>query len=132
MHYFILLYLLLVFEIQEFKLNPGAKTFSPSLAKRLTSAHDGMTPVVANMGYLPSNTPMLPVPEVVQPEIGVSPLLSHASSPSKFVPYTNLATGNTGGGSHFPQHVSIKPLISHLLFPLSLNITFLEEPLFIY
>ncbi|KAG7534271.1 Ataxin 2 SM domain [Arabidopsis thaliana x Arabidopsis arenosa] len=90
---------------KEFKLNPGAKTFSPSLAKRLTSAHDGMTPVVANMGYVPSNTPMLPVPEVVQPEIGVSPLLSHASSPSKFVPYTNLATGNTGGGSHFPQHM---------------------------
>jgi hypothetical protein len=90
---------------KEFKLNPGAKTFSPSLAKRLTSAHAGMTPVVANMGYVPSNTPMLPVPEAVQPEIGISPFLSHASSPSKFVPYTNLATGNAGGGSHFPQHM---------------------------
>lgn len=111
--------MLLVSEIQEFKLNPGAKTFSPSLAKRLTSTHAGMTPVVANMGYVPSNTPMLPVPEAGQPEIGISPFLSHAPSPSKFVPYTNLAAGNAGGGSHFPQHVSLQPELSYLLFSLS-------------
>lgn len=111
--------MLLVSEIQEFKLNPGAKTFSPSLAKRLTSTHAGMTPVVANMGYVPSNTPMLPVPEAGQPEIGISPFLSHAPSPSKFVPYTNLAAGNDGGGSHFPQHVSLQPELSYLLFSLS-------------
>ncbi|XP_010448847.1 PREDICTED: polyadenylate-binding protein-interacting protein 4-like [Camelina sativa] len=90
---------------KEFKLNPGAKTFSPSLAKRLTSTHAGMTPVVANMGYVPSSTPMLPVPEAGRQEIGISPFLSHAPSPPKFVPYPNLAPGNTGAGSHFPQHM---------------------------
>lgn len=118
MHLSILLYLLLVFEIQEFKLNPGAKIFSPSLTNRLSSTHAGMAPVIANMAYVPSNTPVLPVPEAVQPEIGISPFLSHASSPSKFVPYTNLAAG-----SHFPQHVSILPEMSYLLLSLSLNVT---------
>ncbi|KAL1206490.1 Polyadenylate-binding protein-interacting protein 3 [Cardamine amara subsp. amara] len=91
---------------KEFKLNPGAKIFSPSLTKRLSSTHAGMTPVNANMGYVPSSTPMLPVPEAVQPEIGISPFLSHASSPSKFVPYPNFAAGYAGGGSHFPQHMA--------------------------
>ncbi|KFK27089.1 hypothetical protein AALP_AA8G332500 [Arabis alpina] len=89
---------------KEFKLNPGAKTFSPSLTKRLSSTAGGMTPVVANMGYMPSSTPMLHVPEAVQPELGINPFLSHASPPSKFVPYTNMAAGIAGTGSHFPQY----------------------------
>lgn len=110
-------YLLLVSNIQEFKLNPGAKIFSPSLTKRLSSTAGGMAPVVANMGYVPSNTPMLHIPEAVQPEIGINPFLSHASSPSKFVPYANLAAGNAGSGSHFPQHVRI------IFYSLSLSLT---------
>ncbi|XP_010443082.1 PREDICTED: uncharacterized protein LOC104726023 isoform X2 [Camelina sativa] len=98
---------------KEFKLNPGAKTFSPSLAKRVASStHAGMTPVVANMGYVPSSTPMLPVPEAGRQEIGISPFLHHAPSPPKFVPYTNLAPGSTGGGSHFPQHMVGPPSIN--------------------
>uniref|UniRef100_A0A1J3J2R2 Polyadenylate-binding protein-interacting protein 4 n=1 Tax=Noccaea caerulescens TaxID=107243 RepID=A0A1J3J2R2_NOCCA len=83
---------------KDFKLNPGAKIFSPSVTKRPSSTAGGMTPVVANMGYVPSNTPMLHVPEAVQPKIGINPFLPHA-------PYTSLAAGSPGNGSQFPQHM---------------------------
>ncbi|CAH2069923.1 unnamed protein product [Thlaspi arvense] len=96
---------------KDFKLNPGARIFSPSVTKRISSTPAGTTPVVANMGYvpLPSNTPMLPVPEALQPEIGMNLFLPHASS--KFFPYTNLTNGVTGVGSHFPQHM-VEPTIN--------------------
>ncbi|KAH0871247.1 hypothetical protein HID58_078269 [Brassica napus] len=73
---------------KEFKLNPEAKNFSPSYTKRLSP-----------------NTPMIPVPEPVYPEVGNSPYMPQTIPPSKFVPYGNLTAGNTVVGFHYPQHM---------------------------
>lgn len=94
------------YHIQEFKLNPEAKIFSPSYTKRLSPTPVVM-PDVGNISYIPSNTPMLPVPQVVYSEVGNNPYIPQASPPSKFVPYGNLTAGNAVGGFQFPQPVSI-------------------------
>ncbi|CAN6914781.1 unnamed protein product [Brassica oleracea] len=83
---------------KEFKLNPEAKTFSPSCTKRLSPSPAAMP----DIAYIPSNTPMLPVPEA-----GNNPYMPQTVPPSKFVPYGNLTAGNAVGGFHYPQHMSI-------------------------
>ncbi|KAG2244848.1 hypothetical protein Bca52824_093320 [Brassica carinata] len=83
---------------KEFKLNPEAKTFSPSYTKRLSPAPTAM-PDIGNLGHIPNNTPMLPVPEAVYPELGYNPYMPQTSPPSKFVPYGNAV------GVPFPQHM---------------------------
>lgn len=87
-------------------MNPEAKNFSPSYTKRLSPSPAAM-PDIQNVAYIPSNTPMLPVPEPVYPEVGNSPYMPQTSPHSKFVPYGNLTAGNTVSVFHFPQHVSI-------------------------
>ncbi|KAL1203020.1 Polyadenylate-binding protein-interacting protein 4 [Cardamine amara subsp. amara] len=90
-----------VTKAKESKLNPEAKIFSPSYTKRLS-----LSPAVGNTAYIPSNTPMLPVPEAIYPDFGNNPYMPQASPPSKFIPYGNLTPGNAvGGGYHFPQHM---------------------------
>lgn len=90
---------------KEFKLNPEAKNFCPSFTKRRSPSPAAMSDV-GNIAYIPSNTPMLPVPEPVYPEVGNNPYMPHTIPPSKFVPYANLTPGNTVGGFHYPQHMS--------------------------
>nr|VDD49856.1 unnamed protein product [Brassica oleracea] len=88
---------------KEFKLNPEAKTFSPSYTKRLSPAPTAM-PDIGNVAYIPNNTPMLHVPEAVYPNLGNNPYMPQTSPSSKFVPYGNLTAGNAVG-VHFPQHM---------------------------
>ncbi|XP_033144050.1 uncharacterized protein LOC103861666 [Brassica rapa] len=95
---------------KEFKLNPEAKNFSPSYTKRLSPSPAAM-PDIQNVAYIPSNTPMLPVPEPVYPEVGNSPYMPQTSPHSKFVPYGNLTAGNTVSVFHFPQHM-IGPIVN--------------------
>ncbi|CAH2077826.1 unnamed protein product, partial [Thlaspi arvense] len=90
---------------KEFKLNPEAKIFSPSYTKRLSPAPAGMSGV-GNIAYTPRNTPMIPFPEALYPEVGSDPYIPQASPPSKFVPYgSNLTAGNAVGGFHYLQHM---------------------------
>ncbi|KAF8082154.1 hypothetical protein N665_0845s0012 [Sinapis alba] len=86
---------------KEFKLNPEAKTFSPSYTKRLSPS----PAAIPDIAYIPSNTPMLPVSQPVYPEVGNNPYMPQTIPPSKFVPYANLTPGNTVGGFHYPQHM---------------------------
>ncbi|ESQ54572.1 hypothetical protein EUTSA_v10025144mg [Eutrema salsugineum] len=89
---------------KEFKLNPEAKIFSPSYTKRLSPSPASM-PGVGNIAYIPSNTPMPPVPEALYPEVGNNAYIPQASPPSKFVPFGNLTAGNAVSGFHYPQHM---------------------------
>ncbi|CAH8317765.1 unnamed protein product [Eruca vesicaria subsp. sativa] len=95
---------------KEFKLNPEAKNFSPSYTKSLSPAPITM-PDIGNIAYIPSNAPMLPVPEAVYTELGNNPYMPQTYPPSKFVPYGNLAAGNLVG-VHFPQHM-IGPIVNN-------------------
>ncbi|XP_031248169.1 uncharacterized protein LOC116105948 [Pistacia vera] len=92
---------------KEFKLNPGAKIFSPSFANPL-SATTPAVPVVASTPYIPSNSPVVPV-AAAQSEVGMSLYVPHSSVPAKFVPYGNLAVGNGGSAAQFSQ-----PLVGHV------------------
>ncbi|XP_018467763.1 uncharacterized protein LOC108839505 [Raphanus sativus] len=94
---------------KEFKLNPAAKNFSPSYTKRLSPAPTAM-PDIGNIAYIPSNNPMLPVPEAFYPELVNNRYLPQTSPSSKFVPYGNLTAGNALGVP-FPQHM-IGPTIN--------------------
>ncbi|KAL9383130.1 hypothetical protein Peur_023453 [Populus x canadensis] len=86
-----------------FKLNPGAKIFSPSFSNP-TSANAPAVPTVASMAYIPSNSPVVPV-AAVQPEVGI-PCAPRSSVPAKFPPYSNLTAVNGGSGSQFSQPVA--------------------------
>uniref|UniRef100_A0A2P2K1Q8 Polyadenylate-binding protein-interacting protein 4-like isoform X4 n=1 Tax=Rhizophora mucronata TaxID=61149 RepID=A0A2P2K1Q8_RHIMU len=92
---------------KEFKLNPGAKIFSPSFANPI-SAIPPAVPTVTSMAYMPSNPSVLPL-AAAQPEVGVNPFSPQSSVPAKFVPYTNLTAGNSGVGPQFSQ-----PIIGHI------------------
>ncbi|KAK9268506.1 hypothetical protein L1049_000258 [Liquidambar formosana] len=92
---------------KEFKLNPGAKIFSPSFTNP-RSASPPAVPTVASMSYISNNSPVVPV-AAVQPEIGISPLAPRPSLPVKLVPYTNLTAVNGGSGSQYSQ-----PIVGHM------------------
>ncbi|KAL5548348.1 hypothetical protein UlMin_003579 [Ulmus minor] len=92
---------------KESKLNPGAKIFSPSSTKPM-SATPLAVQTVAGMGYMPSNSPMVPVP-AAHSEVGSSPFTSHPSIPVKIIPYSNLAAGNGVTVSQFTQ-----PIVGHV------------------
>ncbi|TQD90946.1 hypothetical protein C1H46_023467 [Malus baccata] len=92
---------------KEFKLNPGAKTFSPSFTKATTSTPPPL-PTVGSMGYLPNNSPMVPV-AAAQPGVGSNPFASRTSLPVKVVPINNFTNGNGGNGSQFSQ-----PIVGHV------------------
>lgn len=91
---------------KEFKLNPGAKIFSPSFTNPI-SATSPAIPTATSMAYMPSNSPVLPV-AAAPSEVGISPYLSHSSAPSKFGPYGSLTAGNGGSAAQFSQ-----PIVGH-------------------
>lgn len=88
--------------IKEFKLNPGAKIFSPSLASPISA--NPPVPTVASRTYIPNTSPAVPV-AAAQPEIEFSPFVSRSSVPVKFVPYGNLPGGNGTISSQFSQPI---------------------------
>lgn len=90
---------------KEFKLNPGAKIFSPSYTNT-SSANSPTVPTVASMGHVPNNSPLVPV-GAAQPENGFIPFSPHSSIPVKVIQYGNLTSGNGVTGTHLPQPVSI-------------------------
>lgn len=92
---------------KEFKLNPGAKVFSPSFTKPIAATSPAV-PTVASMGFIPTNCPMVPG-SAVQPEIGSNPFPSRTSVPVKVLPYNNFTTGNGGSASQFSQ-----PIVGHM------------------
>ncbi|XP_052486529.1 uncharacterized protein LOC105768416 isoform X2 [Gossypium raimondii] len=91
---------------KEFKLNPGAKIFSPSFVTA-TSVPPPMVPTVANMSYIPSNSPMVAVAGS-QPEVGMGTFAPRSSAP-KFVSYGNLSAATGVNGSQFSQ-----PIVGHM------------------
>lgn len=91
--------------MQEFKLNPRAKLFSPSVANSISATP--AAPVAANVAYIPNNSPVLPVP-VAQPEVEFSPFVPRSPvPPTKFVPYGNSIAGFGGNVPQFSQPVRI-------------------------
>ena len=89
---------------KEFKLNPGAKIFSPSLVNPISATP--AVPTVAGMTYIPNNSHMVPV-AASQQEIEYSTYAARPSVPVKYVPYNNLTAGNGVSGSQFAQPVCI-------------------------
>ncbi|KAK7333520.1 hypothetical protein VNO80_30295 [Phaseolus coccineus] len=87
---------------KEFKLNPAAKTFSPSFVNPISSAS------VANLLYIQNSSPVVPVASI-QPEVGFNTFASRPSVPVKVAQYSNLTMGNGGSGSQFSQ-----PIIAHV------------------
>ncbi|XP_035543323.1 polyadenylate-binding protein-interacting protein 4 isoform X1 [Juglans regia] len=87
---------------KEFKLNPGAKIFSPSLANPISMAP--AVPTVASMTYIPNNSPLGPFASA-QPETEFSTFASRSSMNVKVFPYGNLTAGNGVSGSRFSQPI---------------------------
>lgn len=81
---------------KEFKLNPAAKTFSPSFVNPIPATS------AANMVYIPNSSPVVPVASI-QPEVGFSTFASRPSVPVKIAQYSNLTVGNGSSGSQFSQ-----------------------------
>ncbi|KAK8648574.1 hypothetical protein V6N13_129323 [Hibiscus sabdariffa] len=88
---------------KEFKLNPGAKVFSPSFATAISAASP-MVPTVANVSYMPVNSPMIAVTDS-QPEVGVGTFAAHSSAPSKFVSYGNITAATGVNNTQLSQHI---------------------------
>ncbi|XVF03885.1 hypothetical protein REPUB_Repub05bG0031700 [Reevesia pubescens] len=92
---------------KEFKLNPGAKIFSPSFASTISAAPP-IVPTVANVSYIPGNSPTIAVAGS-QPEVGMGTFAPRASAPSKFVSYGNITAATGVSGSQFSQ-----PIVGHM------------------
>ncbi|KAL4333828.1 hypothetical protein GQ457_07G013500 [Hibiscus cannabinus] len=92
---------------KEFKLNPGAKIFSPSFATAISAAPP-LVPTVANVSYIPGNSPMAAVAGS-QPEVGMGTFVPRSSTPSKFVSYGNISAATGVSGSQFSQ-----PIVGHM------------------
>ncbi|CAN6463527.1 unnamed protein product [Victoria cruziana] len=87
---------------KEFKLNPGAKIFSPSSMNLRTS-----TPTVSNVDQV-SDISTLPIVDA-HSGIQFNHPTPHAGLPVKYAPHSNLAAGN--GGNH-PQNP--QPVFGHI------------------
>ncbi|KAI3810041.1 hypothetical protein L1987_19648 [Smallanthus sonchifolius] len=70
--------------LKEFKLNPGAKTFSPSFPNKRSPTPPTIA-MGANLAYIPDSYPGVPVAGP-QPDVEISPFAPHPL-PVKFVPY---------------------------------------------
>ncbi|KAJ4837431.1 hypothetical protein Tsubulata_012764 [Turnera subulata] len=88
---------------KEFKLNPGAKIFSPTFSNPI-SAGPTARPTVSNVVYIPSNSPVVPV-AAAQQEVSMNPFAHRPSIPTKFSPYSNLTALNGGNASQFSQPI---------------------------
>ena len=85
--------------MQEYKLNPEAKVFSPMSANSRSSP--AAVPNVANMGYV-SNIPLTMPIAAPQSGIEIITFASH-SAPAKLVQYDGLVTGY--GGAQYSRPV---------------------------
>ncbi|KAJ9562620.1 hypothetical protein OSB04_007780 [Centaurea solstitialis] len=86
---------------KEFKLNPGAKIFSPSFPNKRSATPPAM-PAGANLAYVPDGYPAVPV-AAPQPEVEINPYPHHRSV--KFVPYGNVLSGNGGTDVQHPPPI---------------------------
>lgn len=92
---------------KEFKLNPRAKLFSPSVANSMSAIP--AAPVAANVAYISNNLPIVPV-AVAQPEVEFSHFVPRSSVPAaKFVPFGNSIAGFGGNVAQFSQ-----PMVGHV------------------
>ena len=87
--------------MQEFKLNPGAKVFSPMSANSRSSS--AAVPTVANIGYV-SNIPLTMPIAAQQSGIEIN-TLANRSSPAKLVQYDGLVTGHSGVPAQYSRPV---------------------------
>ncbi|XP_022716913.1 polyadenylate-binding protein-interacting protein 4 isoform X2 [Durio zibethinus] len=88
---------------KEFKLNPGAKIFSPSYASAISAAPP-IVPAVANVSYIPGNSPMVALAGS-QPDVEISTFAPRTSASSKFVSYGNVTAATGVSGSQFSQPI---------------------------
>lgn len=95
---------------KEFKLNPEAKTFSPSFTNpRPTSPAMG---AISSMGYVMNSSPVVPIGNA-QTGIDVSPFVPRPSLPGKYVQYNNLVPANSGNGAQYGSQNSL-PVVGHV------------------
>ncbi|KAL4554825.1 hypothetical protein LXL04_037431 [Taraxacum kok-saghyz] len=87
---------------KEFKLNPGAKIFSPSFPNKRPPTSPAI-PAGTNLAYVPDGYPAVQV-AAPPPEVEIGPYAPR-SLPVKFVPYGNILSGNGGGDVQHPPPV---------------------------
>ncbi|KAE8723535.1 hypothetical protein F3Y22_tig00012370pilonHSYRG00142 [Hibiscus syriacus] len=75
--------------------------FSPSFATAISAAPP-IVPTVANVPYIPGNSPMVAVAGS-QPDVGMGTFVPRSSTPSKFVSYGNISAATGVNGSQFSQ-----------------------------
>lgn len=88
--------------LQESKLNPSAKIFTPSVTnlRPLPTA----VPNIVSPSQMLNNLPVMPV-AASQLGTEMSSLASHVTVPSKLVPYNNIIATHTGLGTHYTRPV---------------------------
>ncbi|KAL8098625.1 uncharacterized protein LOC141686960 isoform X1 [Apium graveolens] len=89
---------------KEFKLNPGAKTFSPSAHQRSVTP---VVPAATSVAYMTETSPVVSI-STAQPEVELSPFVPR-SVPVKYVPYGGLVSSNGGTDMQYSQ-----PAVGHL------------------
>ncbi|KAM7498874.1 hypothetical protein LguiA_023288 [Lonicera macranthoides] len=88
---------------KEFKLNPGAKTFSPSFVNQ-RSATPPAVPTATSVSYVPDNCSVVSV-ATGHPEVEMSSFPPRSSLPVKYVPHGTLIAGNGGSDMQYSQPV---------------------------
>ncbi|KAL9264492.1 Polyadenylate-binding protein-interacting protein 4-like protein [Drosera capensis] len=101
-------------KVQESKLNPGAKAFSPSTVNVRSVA-----PAVSSMTYVQNNHRMVAI--TPQPEDGIRPMAPHSSVTSKLVPPGNFSVANGGNGLQYAQPVQFTGHIANRAQPIRYN-----------
>ncbi|XP_077253940.1 uncharacterized protein LOC143892909 isoform X2 [Tasmannia lanceolata] len=91
---------------KEFKLNPRAKTFSPSFTNPIPALPAFST--IPSAGYVPNSSPVVPIASA-QAGIEMSPFAHRSPLPVKFVQYNNMVVGNNGSSSQYSL-----PIVGHM------------------
>lgn len=91
--------------LQESKLNPGAKIFTPSLLHH-RSVTPPAVPTGATVAYLPDHHAMVPI-ATAQQEVDISSPAPRSSVPVKFVQCGNVVIGNGGTETPYVQPVCL-------------------------
>ncbi|XP_059664802.1 uncharacterized protein LOC132311091 isoform X2 [Cornus florida] len=92
---------------KEFKLNPGAKIFRPSFSNH-RSTTPPVVPAITSVSYIPDNCPVVPI-AAAEPDVEINTFSPRTSPPVKFVPISNLMTGNDSSDSQYAQ-----PIVGHV------------------
>lgn len=87
---------------KEFKLNPGAKVFSPSPANSRSAG--AALPTITSPCFI-SNIPFVLPIATAEPGVEVSSFPSRASVPTKLVQYNGFVNGHTGVAAQYSRHV---------------------------